>query len=179
MDKPVPLTPRTAALPRTGVAAVTSLADVRYRRPAPHATVTSVQLALALPEVDGALPAVRPRLRLVTGADQELDRFAARFAQLVVEVISGERAAHHLLRWTTADVYAEVAHRCRVLQRATPAGPRQRRLRSQVRSVRVSQPTPGVGELSIHVRHGARSRAIAGCLQLIEGRWRCSALEFG
>ena len=42
---------------------------------------------------------------------------------------------------------------------------------------KVSRPT--IAEISIHVRHGARSRAIAARLDLVEDRWRCSALQFG
>jgi len=38
---------------------------------------------------------------------------------------------------------------------------------------------PDAAELSIHVRHGQRSRAIAARIERIEGRWRCSVLDFG
>jgi hypothetical protein len=48
-----------------------------------------------------------------------------------------------------------------------------------VRSVHLSRPYDDAAELSIHVRHGSRSRAIAARIERIEGRWRCTALEFG
>jgi hypothetical protein len=124
-------------------------------------------------------PAVRPGLRVVTGPDRELDAFSARFAQAVVEVIGGDRGVHQLMRWTTEDVYADLMHRSHALQRTTPADQRLRRVRATVRSVHLSRPHEDAAELSIHVRHGQRSRAIAARIERIEGRWRCSVLDFG
>ena len=54
-----------------------------------------------------------------------------------------------------------------------------RRLRSQVRSVHVFCPSPAAAEISVHVRHGERSRALAARIELVEDRWCCVALEFG
>lgn len=121
----------------------------------------------------------RPNLRLVTGDEPSLDGFATRFAQAVVEVIGGDRGVYQLMRWTTDEVYDDLQRRSSILQRSTGQDPRQRKLRAQVRSVHLSCPQPDVAEISIHVRHGARSRAIAARIELIEGRWRCSAIEFG
>lgn len=121
----------------------------------------------------------RPNLRLVTGSAPELDAFATRFAQAVVEVIGGDRGVHQLMRWTTDEVYADLQRRSNALARTTPRDERRRRLRAHVRSVHLSRPQPSVAELSIHVRHGDRSRAIAARIELIERRWRCSALVFG
>lgn len=138
--------------------------------------VASTQEALAF---DPEATDPRPQLRLVTGDETELDRFAARFAQVVVEVIGGDRAVHQLMRWTSVDVYADMLRRSHALQRTTPAQHRVRRLRAQVRSVHLSRPQPEAAEISIHVRHGARSRAIAARIECIEGRWRCTVLQFG
>jgi hypothetical protein len=124
-------------------------------------------------------PRSRPGLRVVTGTDRELDAFSARFAQAVVEVIGGDRGVHQLMRWTTEWVYADLMHRSHALQRATPGGERLRRLRATVRSVHLFRPHEDAAELSIHVRHGHRSRAIAARIERIEGRWRCSVLDFG
>lgn len=121
----------------------------------------------------------RPNLRLVSGDEPSLDGFATRFAQAVVEVIGGDRGVYQLMRWTTDEVYDDLQRRNTVLQRSGSRDPRRRRLRAQVRSVHISCPQPDVAEISIHVRHGQRSRAIAAKIELIEGRWRCSALEFG
>jgi hypothetical protein len=45
--------------------------------------------------------------------------------------------------------------------------------------VHVFCPSPEAAELSVHVRHGERSRAIAARIELREGRWCCTVLEFG
>lgn len=172
--------PPPPPFPTSGVASVTTLSTERHRRrPRATASGNSTQTVLVFPESDVPAPAAGPRLRLVTGEDTGLERFAARFAQAVVEVIGGDRGIHQLMRWTTEEVYADLDRRSNALQRTAPAPTRARRLRAQVRSVHLSVPQAGVAELSIHVRHGARSRAIAARIELIEGRWRCSALEFG
>jgi hypothetical protein len=121
----------------------------------------------------------RPRLRVVTGDERELDAFSARFAQAVVEVIGGDRGVHQLMRWTTEWVYADLMHRSHALHRATPGDQRLRRLRATVRSVHLFRLHDDAAELSIHVRHGQRSRAIAARIERIEGRWRCTVLDFG
>jgi rhodanese-related sulfurtransferase len=48
-----------------------------------------------------------------------------------------------------------------------------------VRSVHVFLPSPASAEVSVHVRHGQRSRAIAARIERFDGRWTCTALEFG
>lgn len=149
--------------------------------PAPDGPATPVdqaQATLALDLVDPELPG-RPSLRLVSGEERELDAFAARFAQAVVEVIGGDRGVHQLMRWTTEWVYADLMHRTHALQRTTSGDQRLRRVRATVRSVHLFRPDEDAAELSIHVRHGHRSRAIAARIERIEGRWRCSVLEFG
>lgn len=151
-------------------------------RPAAHGDTvpiaqTQTALALDLHGPDGL--STRPSLRVVTGEDRELDAFAARFAQAVVEVIGGDRGVHQLMRWTTEWVYADLMQRSHALQRATPGDQRRRRVRATVRSVHLFRPDEAVAELSIHVRHGARSRAIAARIERIEHRWRCTVLDFG
>ena len=149
---------------------------------------TRTRRAVPLAEPQGVLdldldPAAdlppRPCLRVVTGDERELDAFAARFAQAVVEVIGGDRGVHQLMRWTTEWVYADLMHRSHALHRATPGDQRLRRVRATVRSVHLFRPDEDVAELSIHVRHGQRSRAIAARIERIEGRWRCTVLDFG
>ena len=93
--------------------------------------------------------------------------------------IGGDRGPSQLLRWTTEEVYADLQRRSALLARTTPGDRRVRRLRTQVRSVHVFCPSPTAAEISVHVRHGERSRAIAARIELVEGRWCCTALEFG
>jgi Family of unknown function (DUF6459) len=140
--------------------------------------LAAVQAVLPLDFAPGPPIPVRPNLCLVTWTERELDAFATRFAQAVVEVIAGDRGVHQLMRWTTDEVYEELQVRSNALTRTTTSV-RRRRLRAYVRSVHLSMPVPDGAELSIHVRHGDRSRAIAARIDRIEGRWRCSALQFG
>lgn len=125
-----------------------------------------------------------PELRLVPrpdrdGAGEEVRAWAARFAQAVVEVLGGDRPLSQLLRWTSHRVYLELDRRLTILTRTSDAGRRMRTIRPQVRSVHVCHPTATTAEVSVHVRHGQRSRAIAARLELIGGRWQCTALQLG
>jgi hypothetical protein len=145
--------------------------------------VAAVQGTLAL-DLHGAggMPAT-PELRLVAEPEAgtaEIRAWAARFAQAVVEVLGGDRPLTQLLRWTSARVYSDLARRVRILARtAPPATQRLRTVRPQVRSVHVCRPAQGCAEVSVHVRHGKRSRALAARLELTDGRWQCTALQFG
>lgn len=150
----------------------------RPRRPVP---VASLQGTLALDLGSRPTP-VGPdaaRLTLVPGGRAELEVFAQRFAAAVVEVVGGDRGPSQLLRWTSPEVYADLQRRSALKNRTVPGDRRLRRLRSQVRSVHVSCPAPGAVELSIHVRRGERSHAVAARLVSRDGRWCCTALEFG
>ena len=111
--------------------------------------------------------------------DPEVRAWAARFAQAVVEVAGGDRPLPQLLRWTSPRVYAELGRRVRVMAQSRPVEQRRRTLRPQVRSVHLCRPVPTVAEVSVHVRHGRRSRAIAARLELRSDRWTCTALRIG
>lgn len=141
-------------------------------------STASTQGTLALDFGSGPDLPTRPTLRLISG-EPDLNGFATKFAQAVVEIIGGDRGAQQLMRWTTDAVFEDLQRRSSTLQRLPSSGPRRPRLRAQVRSVHLSSPQPDVAEISIHVRHGQRSRAIAARIELVEGRWRCTALEFG
>lgn len=142
-------------------------------------TLPSVQGTLAL-DYDTRVRSTRaPELRVLPGQRAELEAFAHRFASAVVEVVGGDRGPSQLLRWTSERVYAELQRRCALLARTTPGDRRVRRLRSQVRSVHVFCPSAEAAEISVHVRRGARSSAFAARIELLDGRWCCTALEFG
>jgi len=145
--------------------------------------VASVQGTLAL-DLGVVPPSPRtPDLQVVPGNGSaehlEVQAWAARFAQATVEVLGGDRPLAQLLRWTSARVYADLERRVRILGRAAPAPQRRRTVRPQVRSVHVFRPGPDSAEVSVHVRHGHRSRALAARLERREGRWRCVALQLG
>ncbi|WP_299051165.1 Rv3235 family protein [uncultured Nocardioides sp.] len=112
-----------------------------------------------------------------------LEAWSWRYAQAVVEVVAGDRPVSQLLRWTTPAVYADLARRAHLVARAgghvAGQGRRHRTaVRAQVLGVRTSFVGRDVAETSIHVRYGARSRAIAARFELAGGRWQCAALEF-
>jgi Family of unknown function (DUF6459) len=163
---------------------VTSLSAAGSRSPGqeqvPLAAVQGT-LALDLGPVAGA--PLTPELRIVDQdiplCEQELRAWAARFAQAVVEVLGGDRPLTQLLRWTNARVYRDLERRVRILGRTSPAPLRHRTIRPQVRSVHVCQPAPDCAEVSVHVRYGQRSRAIAARLEYAGGRWSCTALQLG
>jgi hypothetical protein len=150
-------------------------------RPSPaQVPMASVQGTLALDYGGHVVRAARaPDLRVLPGDRAELEAFAHRFASAVVEVIGGDRGPSQLLRWTTEPVYADLQRRTALLSRTTPGDRRVRRLRSQVRSVHVFCPSPEAAEISVHVRHGERSRALAARIELLDGRWCCTVLQFG
>ncbi len=150
-----------------------------FHTPEPVAVAT-IQGTLALDYgSDTVQTTPAPDLRVLSGARAELEVFAHRFASAVVEVVGGDRGPGQLLRWTTESVYLDLQRRCALLAQTTPGDRRVRRLRGQVRSVHVSCPSAHAAELSIHVRQGERSRAIAARIELRQGRWCCTVLQFG
>jgi hypothetical protein len=141
--------------------------------------MSTVQGTLALAYESAVRSTQAPGLQVLPGAREELEAFAHRFVSAVVEVVGGDRGPSQLLRWTTESVYADLQQRAALLARTTPADRRVRRLRSQVRSVHVFCPSAEAAEISVHVRRGERSRAIAARIELRSGRWCCTALQFG
>jgi hypothetical protein len=144
--------------------------------------VASVQGTLALDLERVPHEPSTPELRLVTGngspQHREVQVWAARFAQATVEVLGGDRPVTQLLRWTSARVYSDLDRRVKILGRSAPPVP-VRSVRPQVRSVHVFQPAPTAAEVSVHVRHGHRSRALAARLERRNDRWLCVALQLG
>ncbi|MEP6815462.1 MAG: Rv3235 family protein [Marmoricola sp.] len=163
--------------PSTGIAGVTRLSTARAARESVPMSITQGTLALDLDRHPG-MPHT-PDLRVVAGGDGRIDAWSARFAQAVVEVIGGDRNPHQLLRCTSPRVYADLVRRSSALNQVAAPEQRRRRLRAQVRSVHLFQPGPMCAEISVHVRHGERSRALAARVEELEGRWVCTALEFG
>ena len=153
-------------------------AQIHRSRPLPVPMAT-VQGTLALDYGSSVRSTRSPDLRVLPGDRAELEAFAHRFANAVVEVVGGDRGPSQLLRWTSEKVYAELQRRAALMARTTPGDRRVRRLRSQVRSVHVFCPSARAAEISMHVRHGERSRAIAARIELVEARWCCTVLEFG
>jgi len=128
-----------------------------------------------LPETPELDPTRQPRVPDVT--DHEVRAWAARFAQGVVEAVGGQRPVSQLVRWTAPDVYRDLERRTQLVHRAAQVA--RRSVRPQVRSVHVCRPTVSTAEVSVHVRHGLRSRALALRLERRGDRWLCTVLQFG
>jgi hypothetical protein len=166
---------RPTRIPST--ATVTRL--VQASRPA-YAVQGTLALDLSggapgLPETPELDPSRRSRVTHVS--DAEVRAWASRLAQAVVETVGGQRPVSQLVRWTAPEVHRDLERRAGLVRRA--AGPGVRTVRPQVRSVHVCRPAPDVAEVSVHVRHGARSRAVAMRLERRGERWLCTVLEFG
>lgn len=152
-------------------------------RPAGIATVQGT-LALADPPV--VLAARRPR-RQPTPATDRLEHWARRYCQVAVDIVTGDRPASQVLRWSSPEVFGELSERAALVaraggpgsaRRAAAGGPRRVLLRPKVVSVRICYLTPDIAEVSAHVRHGHRSRALALRFERTEGRWLCVVLQF-
>jgi hypothetical protein len=115
--------------------------------------------------------------RVAHPEDAEVRGWAARFAQAVTESVTGLRPTTQLVRWTSQEVFRDLDRRAHLVRRA--AGPAHRPVRPQVRSVHVCRTDARAAEVSVHIRHGHRSRALALRLERRDDRWVCTALEFG
>jgi len=154
---------------------------VPLRRPVPVATV---QGTLAL-DLAGASEPYEPPLTAVpdpTGPGcHELESWAPRFAQAAVEIAGGDRPVAQLLRWTSPEVYADLGRRAQVVRSAVLRDSSSARVQ-QVRPLVESSHTCWVGEqsaeVSVRVRYGRRSRAVAIRFEQRSGRWVAVAVEF-
>ena len=151
-------------------------------RPVP---VASVQGTLALDlsgHPDDAWP---PPLAAVhamdAGARRRLEAWAHRFAQAAVEIAGGDRPVSQLLRWTSPDVYADLARRAQLVRSAAarePHGGRVQQVRPHVESVHPCWIDDARVEVSVRVRYGRRSRALAIRFEQRAERWQAVAMEF-
>lgn len=165
------------------------------RRPADLAAM-SLQGTLALdlePDLGPPWPASEASNTVTAGADvvtvppgvrHDLHRWVVTFAQSCVEVIGGDRPVSQLLRWTTPEIHHELAYRAGVVARAgvhSAGRGRGRRpsVRPQVQTAHTCFLTEGVVEFCTRVKYGERNRCLAGRLEVVSGRWQCTALEFG
>lgn len=116
------------------------------------------------------------------GQRRRVEQWAHRYAQAVVEIVAGDRPVSQLVRWTSPSVHADLTRRAQLVARAgghQPGGGRVGQVvRPQVQGVRSCFVTDTHVEVSVHVRHGERSRAVAARFELVGGRWLCTALEF-
>jgi hypothetical protein len=108
------------------------------------------------------------------GAPADPREWALRFSQVALEVATGLRPPAQLVRWTTPEVIAALGRRHALAQRGGGRPPR-----ATVRSLRLCEPAPGVGEVTAVVTAGPRVRALAFRMEDEGGRWRVVAFELG
>jgi Family of unknown function (DUF6459) len=104
-------------------------------------------------------------------------RWSAQLAQGLVEVLAGVRPLAQLAPWVTEVVFADLQPRVRAAARRNDRA--TGRTRAQLRTIRLCEPADGVAEVSAVVQYGNRYRALALRLEGLDGRWRCTALQFG
>ena len=158
---------------------------------APETPIASVQGTLALdlgPRLEVPEPDLsqRPGIGLdVVTVDlvrrRRFEQHAARIGAAVVEIVGGDRPVSQVLRWTTPEVYQDLARRAHLV--AAAAGRRAgsggiQSVRPQLVGAHTSFVSETCAEVSLHVRYGRRSRAVAARFELIRDRWQISALEF-
>ncbi len=153
--------------------------------PADQHAFTQGALALSYPLPAGLTADPRPTALVVVRHGARIsprasgpEAWAATFVQAVVEVIASDRPLTQLMRWTSRTVYSEIARRQQYVARHR-AAPGVRPCRQQVATVRVSRPTTSAAEVAARVMFGARSRAVAARLDLVDERWLCTAISFG
>ncbi|MFJ7771332.1 Rv3235 family protein [Streptomyces sp. NPDC097107] len=97
-----------------------------------------------------------------------------RFAELLLNVLSGRRPVHSMLRHTAGRAYDDLAH-------LAERGPlRTRGTLPVVRDIGYFEPRPGALEVFARIGAGDQLRAMA--FRLEQGRdlrWRCTAVELG
>lgn len=112
---------------------------------------------------------------------RRFEQHAARIGAALVEIVGGDRPASQVLRWTTPEVYADLARRAHLVAAAVgkrPGSGGVQSVRPQLVAAHTSFVSEQCAEVSLHVRYGQRSRAVAARFELIHERWQVSALEF-
>jgi len=146
----------------------------------PSPVMAAVQGALALDTVVPVPAEAAPHLTAVPDDPEDSMRArAARFVTAVVEGVGGDRPVRQLMRWTTPEVYDDLAEQAEAVAWATNTGARARTERPRLVSLRVSYPTDDVAEVCGHVRHGCRGRAVALRLEQHLDHWVCTAIQLG
>lgn len=102
--------------------------------------------------------------------------WAQRFAQIINEVMGGQRPAKQVVKWVTPAVLSQLQ------PQRSGSGVTQQRIKrltpSVVKRVRVDQPADGVAEVAAVVRDRHRARALTLRLEGWDGRWICTSAQW-
>jgi hypothetical protein len=179
------------SLPTSSVSRVEGDGALVFRLPVARATpIAGVQGTLAL-DLEAPLAVPEPAIGRpgagydVVGVDlvyrRRFEKHAARIGSAVVEIVGGDRPVTQVLRWTTPEVYQDLARRATLVAAAVgrrPGNGGTQSIRPQLVAAHTSFVTEECAEVSLHVRYGPRSRAVAARFELIRDRWQVTALEF-
>jgi hypothetical protein len=153
--------------------------------------IASVQGTLALelgPRLEVPEPDVSGRpgvgvdiVRVDLAARRRFEQHAARIGAALVEIVGGDRPVSQVLRWTSPAVYQDLARRAHLVAAAVgrrPGAGGTQSVRPHLVAAHTSFVSERCAEVSLHVRYGERSRAVAARFELIRERWQVTALEF-
>ncbi|MDF1603647.1 Rv3235 family protein [Nocardioides sp. YIM 152315] len=152
-----------------------------FRPTGPAVPVASVQGTLALDLEPRREPPLARVIPIEGTARNGVEGWARRYAQAAVEIVGGDRPATQLLRWSSREVYEDLQRRAVLVARAGrhhPGSGRVQPVRPRVVSVRSCFLTRDTVEISMHVRYGERSRALAARFERVRDHWQCTALDF-
>jgi len=167
---------RLPAAPSTGIATVqgTLALDLGPRLDAPEPAIASYPEGAAdAPGLD-VVPVDLVRRR-------RFEQHAARIGAALVEIVGGDRPVSQVLRWTTPDVYQDLARRAHLVAASVGRRPGTggiQSVRPHLVALHTSFVSEHCAEVSLHVRYGPRSRAVAARFELVRERWQVTALEF-
>jgi hypothetical protein len=94
---------------------------------------------------------------------------AAMLTRVVLEAINGTRPVGQLMSWVSPEVLG-VIHSMAASRAARPTA-------TALRRVLVSEPLPGIAEVTAIVQRGPRAEALALRLEGLDGRWVVTALQ--
>lgn len=199
MTTPAPLTtphapraPRTAPAARTGAPADAPGADQPARAqltlvPTPGPPTRSVPATrLVLQGVPALRPVLAPGPRpggstgpgtaapaAVPAPAGAPALVAHRLLTMTLEAFSGLRPLAQLRGAYTLPVFTAISRGRRPAWCAAGSGP------LLIGAVRVAEPVAGVAEVCAVARRNGRAHAVAARLEVLDGRWRCTALQVG
>lgn len=119
-------------------------------------------------------PDLEPTAPLPVTAAAAPEIWAAAVMTIIYDTLAGRRDLSLLRRWISSALYRRLEARVRTVPLAAGLS-----LPARVRTVHVSEPTPGVYECSVVVADSGRVRAAAVRIEAFRGRWRITALELG
>jgi hypothetical protein len=149
----------------------------------PTTSLAPIQGSLALDWEGATLPAP-PTLRLVSSAavPHPLTPTAGRLLQALLDVDAGLRPAHQVLTWTSPGVYRALLRRQERRRAISNATRHSRTPQVRVISVRVSEISESIAEISAVVlrvdsRGQRRAGAAAARMESRDGQWKAAAFE--